>query len=605
MTTGYRWPSRLRAADRLRAVRGWPDELGPGRPGDSPASRNFAVGIVVAHNFGLEEFGAFTLAWFTYGLILNISRGLATDPLGRPLQRRPGARCGEPRCPAPPPPPSSSASPWVWSASSSGSLCPARSEAPSSGSAVVLPLLLLQDSWRFAFFAAGAGPQGLPERPRVGPRPRPDAGRGSAACRACSASSSRGVSRAAWRRCSGCWQARVVPSLVGTPDLVPTSRGTWACGTLVENVTQSGGTQLRMYALGAIAGLAEVGGAARCAAPPRAAAHRAHGHRHGRRPGGGAVVAPLTAPPPPVLPRARLGGGLRGDALGHWPCGSSFPRVSAHSCSDQVWEPASVLVLPLCLSVVVSSFTTGATTGLRALGAARRSLRSQLVESTMFVLATVIGATVAGSPRGHLGRAGSPPSSPGCSGGPSSAGRSRAAEGTVTRLPGCGGRGRRSRRGELAASVTCSVTATEASTGSEEMLPASCPNGPEQLPACAAAPRCTGPRRSVARSTAPSPPGSPGFPGSRRRTSRVRCRRCANHRLFWKKVIWVGTSAPSALSLGPPYWLKMPLAPHAGHACARAPEDVGRVEVDPVPGDGHVLRLPTCTRPSSSAAGTP
>ena len=42
---------------------------------------NFAVGIVVAHNFGLEEFGAFTLAWFTYGLILNISRGLATDPL--------------------------------------------------------------------------------------------------------------------------------------------------------------------------------------------------------------------------------------------------------------------------------------------------------------------------------------------------------------------------------------------------------------------------------------------------------------------------------------------------------------------------------------------
>ena len=42
---------------------------------------NFAVGIVVAHSVGLEEFGAFTLAWFTYGLILNVSRGLATDPL--------------------------------------------------------------------------------------------------------------------------------------------------------------------------------------------------------------------------------------------------------------------------------------------------------------------------------------------------------------------------------------------------------------------------------------------------------------------------------------------------------------------------------------------
>ena len=45
-----------------------------------------------------------------------------------------------------------------------------------------------------------------------------------------------------------------------------------------------------------------------------------------------------------------------------------------------------------------------------------------------------------------------------------------------------------------------------------------------------------------------------------------------NHRLFWKNVIWVGTSDPSALSFGPPYWLKMPLAPHAGHACAVHPK---------------------------------
>ena len=37
-------------------------------------------------------------------------------------------------------------------------------------------------------------------------------------------------------------------------------------------------------------------------------------------------------------------------------------------------------------------------------------------------------------------------------------------------------------------------------------------------------------------------------------------------------MIWVGTSAPSALSLGPPYWLKMPLAPHAGHASSVQPK---------------------------------
>src|SRR3954452_25136176 len=42
---------------------------------------SFIVGIVVARSLGAVEFGAFSLAWVTYGVIVNISRGLATDPL--------------------------------------------------------------------------------------------------------------------------------------------------------------------------------------------------------------------------------------------------------------------------------------------------------------------------------------------------------------------------------------------------------------------------------------------------------------------------------------------------------------------------------------------
>jgi len=42
---------------------------------------NFAVGIVVARSLGPVEFGIFGLAWVTYAVLLNISRGLATDPL--------------------------------------------------------------------------------------------------------------------------------------------------------------------------------------------------------------------------------------------------------------------------------------------------------------------------------------------------------------------------------------------------------------------------------------------------------------------------------------------------------------------------------------------
>src|SRR5439155_4829421 len=42
---------------------------------------NFAVGIYVARSLGVTAFGIFSVAWVTYGVVLNISRGLATDPL--------------------------------------------------------------------------------------------------------------------------------------------------------------------------------------------------------------------------------------------------------------------------------------------------------------------------------------------------------------------------------------------------------------------------------------------------------------------------------------------------------------------------------------------
>src|SRR5271169_3696571 len=42
---------------------------------------NFAVSIYVVHTLGAVQFGAFSLAYVTYGFALNASRGLATDPL--------------------------------------------------------------------------------------------------------------------------------------------------------------------------------------------------------------------------------------------------------------------------------------------------------------------------------------------------------------------------------------------------------------------------------------------------------------------------------------------------------------------------------------------
>ena len=131
---------------------------------------NFVVGVFVARELGVAAFGIFSLAWVTYGVVLNVSRGLATDPLvvrfsgvsELPGGRRPHAR-RVPRSPSAPP----SALVSGGRPRLGGTLGPAF-----VGLAVVAPGLLLQDSWRFAFFAA-ARAQGVRERRRVGRRDDP------------------------------------------------------------------------------------------------------------------------------------------------------------------------------------------------------------------------------------------------------------------------------------------------------------------------------------------------------------------------------------------------------------------------------------------------
>ena len=42
---------------------------------------NFLLNIFVARTLGAEQFGAFALAYVTYGFALNASRGLSIEPL--------------------------------------------------------------------------------------------------------------------------------------------------------------------------------------------------------------------------------------------------------------------------------------------------------------------------------------------------------------------------------------------------------------------------------------------------------------------------------------------------------------------------------------------
>ena len=117
---------------------------------------NFAVNIYIARELGAVEYGAFALAFVTYAFALNASRGLATDPLlvrfsatDLPTWRRAVA---------------SSSGTAAVTGVVTGMIVLAVT--PLLGGStrmaflalgLTLPGLLLQDSWRFAFFAHGRG----------------------------------------------------------------------------------------------------------------------------------------------------------------------------------------------------------------------------------------------------------------------------------------------------------------------------------------------------------------------------------------------------------------------------------------------------------------
>lgn len=115
---------------------------------------NFALGVLIARSVSQDDFGAFSLAFSTYLVVLNLARAVATQPL---VIRFSGVPVSD----------------WRrGSAAASGTMLVAGMLAgilclgiglvtgPRVGPTFValgiaLPAILVQDAWRFAFFAAG------------------------------------------------------------------------------------------------------------------------------------------------------------------------------------------------------------------------------------------------------------------------------------------------------------------------------------------------------------------------------------------------------------------------------------------------------------------
>ena len=219
---------------------------------------NAAVSFYVARELGATQFGAFSLAYVTYSFALTGSRGLATDSLlvrfsGTHLVtwRRAAAHC-------------------TGTALVTGLLtgaCALVAAAVLGGAprlaflalGLVLPGLLLQDSWRYSFFALGRGSQAFINDTIWTLTLVPPLlflrithhntvfwfiiAWGAAATVAA---------------CVGPLQARVIPRPPNVWAWVSQHRDL-AFRYLAENASNSGAGQLRIYGVGAIAGLAAVG----------------------------------------------------------------------------------------------------------------------------------------------------------------------------------------------------------------------------------------------------------------------------------------------------------------------------------------------------------
>ncbi|MCH0561795.1 MULTISPECIES: hypothetical protein [unclassified Streptomyces] len=392
-TEGEKAPAAPAGTARRSAKRAVVGRLSWGLADQAASSMtNFAVGIYVARSLGLAAFGVFSLAWVTYGVVLSVSRGLATDPL---VVRFSGVSDASWRGAVAR---SSGTALGVGAAIGAACLVAGPALGGRVGPAfaclgVMLPGLLLQDAWRYSFFAAGTGRKafvndlvwGVALVPamvlaaRVGSVPAFVLAWGASAAVAA---------------VYGCFQSGIRPRVSGVREWLREHRDL-GYRYLVENVSTSGASQLRAYGLGAIAGVGAVGavrGAELLLGPFLAVLMGlslvtvAEAARVLRR-------APHRLGPFCLL----LGGGQAAAAL-LW--GASLllmPDRAGEFVLGDVWHSASGLIVPATLGVAGAGLGTGAAAGLRALAAARRSLRSQLFASACYVAGGLGGAAVAGT----------------------------------------------------------------------------------------------------------------------------------------------------------------------------------------------------------------
>jgi O-antigen/teichoic acid export membrane protein len=356
---------------------------------------NFLLSVYVARTLGAVAFGAFSLAYVTYAFALNASRGLCTDPFVvrfsgtyLPTWRRAVARC-------------TGTALIVGFVVGACAIVAGRLLGGTAGLGFIalgltLPGLLLQDAWRYAFFAQGRGHHAFINDTVWAAVLVPSLVflRMSGHANVFWLVFAWGASAAAGAAI-GPLQARVMPSLAGAWEWLSRHHDL-ALRYLVEGSASNVSLQLRTYGFDLILGLAAVGYIQ--------AASTVMGPFRIMLLGMGLFVVPEAAGvlrrSPRHLPLFCLavssGLALLGLVWGVVLL-VAMPRGLGYLMLGNIWRPTYPLVLPTTLWVMGTGALSGALAGLHALAAARRSLRAALFVSALGLACSLAGAMTAGT----------------------------------------------------------------------------------------------------------------------------------------------------------------------------------------------------------------
>ena len=360
---------------------------------------NVAVSLYVVHSLGAAQFGAFSLAYVTYGFALNASRGLSTDP----LMVRFSAVSGR-----------------VWRRGVRGSTGTAIAVglitgivtlaaaalfrgiigAAFLGLGLTLPGLMLQDSWRFSFFAAGRGSQAflndciwgvtlLPALVLLRAAHHADVfwftfAWGATAC----------IGAAA-----GVLQSGLFPRPARAWEWLSRHRDL-ATRYLIEGTLSSAVMQVRGYGTAALLGLAAVGYVQASVTLVGPITILSLGMGLVTLPEGARILHRSPGKFPLFCWLVSGGLALAGLAWGVVLI-VAVPRGLGHVAVGGIWRPTYPLLLPQTVYMVGGGIAAGAGTGLHALGAARRSLRVAIIGS-LVVSAFAIGGAAAYGAQGTI-----------------------------------------------------------------------------------------------------------------------------------------------------------------------------------------------------------